>query len=242
MAAAHHHPHNPSGDRDEQRAHKKIRRNCECRPRLAHAAKIENGNHDQNSHAQRNRVRQQRRNRRNQRAHSRGNTHRGRQDVIREQRRGRQQSRRRAQVKPRHRIGAATRGIRGDGLPVGKIYDHQQRDNGRANRDDIVNAQQPQRNQKAERRFRPVRGRTQRVEAKNRNPLHRTDLLGAFVAGRDRFPNYEIKNVHRRSCPAVGSHNKRSAHGHPRYHPRAVQSKTAPAIFNGTNPAQPAQT
>src|ERR1019366_7492514 len=64
------------------------------------------------------------------------------------------------------------------------------------NGNDITNAKKAKRNQQAEGRFRAVRSRTQRVQAKDRDALHRTDLLGAFVTGLDGLTDHEVKYVH----------------------------------------------
>ena len=156
---------------------------------------------DQNAHAQRNRMRQQRRNGRDQRAHSRGNPHRGREDVVGQQRGRGQQAGGRAQIEARHGVGAAARGIGGDGLAIGEVHDHQQRDDGGADRHDIADAEQAQGNQQAERRFRAVRGRAERVETEDRNALRGTDLLGALVTGLDRLADNDVKYVHERFGP-----------------------------------------
>ena len=91
MTAAEENAENAGDDGNEKRADKKIGGNREDKAGLAHAAQIEDGDDDQNADAERNRVRQQGRNGRDQRADSRGNAHRGRENVVGEERgRGKQ--------------------------------------------------------------------------------------------------------------------------------------------------------
>ncbi len=130
---------------------------------------------------------------RDQGADSGGNAHGDGENVIGEQRGRGQQARARAQVESRHRVGAAARRIRGDGLAIGKIHDHQQRDDGGADGNDVANAQQAQRNQKAERGFRPVGGGAQRVQTEDRDAFGGSDLLGALVAGLDGLADNEVE-------------------------------------------------
>ena len=144
MPAAEENADNARDDGDEQRADKKIGGNREGQAGVAHAAKIEDGDDDQNADAERNRVRQQGRNGRDQRADSGGNTHGGGEDVVGQQRSRGEQAGRRAKIEARHGVGAAAGGIGGDGLAIGEVNDHQQRDDGGADRNDIANAEQAQ--------------------------------------------------------------------------------------------------
>ena len=77
---------------DEQRADKKIGGDGEGHAGFAHAAKIQDGDDDQNADAEGDRVRQQRRNRGDQRADAGGNADRGGEDVVGEQRGGGEQA------------------------------------------------------------------------------------------------------------------------------------------------------
>ncbi len=173
-------------------------RKREGKARIAHAAEIEDGDDDKNADANRNRVRQQGRNGRNQSTDSRRNADGGREDVIGQERRRGQQAGRRAQIEARHGIRATAGGIRGDGLAIGEVHDHQQRDDSGADGNDITNAKKAKGNQQAEGRFRAVSRRAQRVQAKDRDALHRTDLLGAFVTSLDGLTNHKVKYVHER--------------------------------------------
>ena len=94
MTSAEQHPQNARDDRDENRSHKEISRNGENCACFANAAQIEDGDDDQDAHAQWNHVRQQRRNGRDQRAYSRRNAHGGGENVVGQQRCRGQQSRR----------------------------------------------------------------------------------------------------------------------------------------------------
>ena len=145
------------GDGNQKRADKKIRGKREGHARIAYAAQIDDGDDDQNAHADGHRVRQQGWRSRNQRAHSRGNAHGRSQNVIGQERRCGKKRGRSAQVEARHGIRAAAGGIRGDGLAIREIHDHQQRDDRGADRNDVAHAEKAEGNQKAESRFRAVR-------------------------------------------------------------------------------------
>ena len=201
MPAAEENTENACDDGNEKCADKKIGGNRESSASFAHAAEIEDGDDDQNAHAERNRVRQQGRNGRDQGTHSRGNAHGGRENVVGEERSRGKQACRCAKIEARHGIGAAAGGIGGDGLAIGEVHDHKQRDDGGADGNDIANAEKAKGNQKAEGRFRAVSSRAKRVETKDRDALRGTDLLGAFVTGLDGLADNEIKYVHEGWCP-----------------------------------------
>ena len=187
---------NACDDGNEKCANKEIGRNSEGSARFAHAAEIEDGDHDQNADAERDRVRKQGWNCRNQSADSRGNAHGGGENVVGKQRGRGEQAGRCAKIEARHGVRAAAGGIGRDGLAIGEIHDHEQRDDGGANGYDIANTEKAQRNQKAEGRFRAISGRAKCIQAEDRNALRRTDLLGAFVAGPDRLADNKVKYVH----------------------------------------------
>src|SRR3989441_340906 len=198
MPAAEENTEKARHDGNEKGADKEIGGNREGEAGIAHAAEIEDGDDDKNADAERNRVRQQGRNGRDQGAHSRGNAHGGSEDVIGEERGRGKQAGRRAKVEARHGIGAATGRIGGDGLAIGEVHDNEQRDDGGADGNDIANAEKAEGNQKAEGRFRAVSSRAERVETKDRDALRGTDLLGAFVTGLDGLADNEVKYVHER--------------------------------------------
>ncbi len=142
------------------------------------------------------------------RADSRGNAHRGGENVVGEERGRGEQAGRCAKIEARHGIGAAAGGIGGDGLAIGKVHDHQQRDDGGADGNDIANAEKAKRDQKAEGRFRAVSSRAKAIETKDRDALRGADLLGAFVAGLDGLADNEIEYVHVRWSPLDCSHQE----------------------------------
>ncbi len=185
MPAAEKNTENARDEGDEKRADKEIGGKREGQACVAHAAEIEDGDDDQNADAERNRVRQQGRDGRDQGTDSRGNAHGGSEDVIGEERGGGKQAGGCAQIEARHCIGAAAGGIGGDGLAIGEVHNHQQRDDGGGDGNDIPNAEKAKGNQKAEGRFRAVSRRAKRVETKDRDALRGADLLGAFVSGLD---------------------------------------------------------
>ncbi len=63
-----------------------------------------------------------------------------------------------------------------------------------ADRHNVVNACESQRNQQGQRRFGSIRCRTEGIQSKDRNALRHTDLLGALIGGSDRAPYQEIEN------------------------------------------------
>src|ERR1700719_113412 len=94
MPSAEENTENARDDRYEKCADKQISGNCEGSASFAQAAEIEDSYDDQNAHAERNVVRQQGWNRRDQSTNSRGNAHCGRENVVGEKRsRGKQAGR-----------------------------------------------------------------------------------------------------------------------------------------------------
>src|SRR5580693_4804329 len=203
MPSAQENAENACDDGNEKCADKQIGGNRESTASLAHTAEIEDSDDDQNAHAQRNGVRQQRWNRRDQSTNSRRDADGGRENVIGEERGRSKQTGRCSEVEPRHGIGATARGIGGDGLAIGEVHDHQQGDNGRADGYDITNAEKAKRDQKAEGCFRAISSRAKRVETKDRNALYRADLLSALVAGFDGLADNQIKCVHAGRSPST---------------------------------------
>ena len=134
---------------------------------------------------------------------SRGNAHGGREDVIGEERGCGKQTRRCAKVEARHGIGAASGRIGGDGLAIRKVHDHEQRDDGGADRNDIANAEKTKGNQKAEGSFRAISSGAKCVKTKDRDALRGTDLLSALVTGPDGLTDNEVEYVHERSGPRL---------------------------------------
>ena len=208
MPAAEDNAKNAYHDGNEKSTDKEIGGDCEGKTSIAHAAEIEDRDDDQNADAERNCVRQQGGNGRDQGANSCGNAYCGCEDVIGKERGRGKQPGRCAQIKARHGVGATAGGIGGNGLTIGKVHDHQQGDNGGANRNDVTHAEKAKGNEKAEGRFRAISSRAKRVQAKDRDALRRTNLLGTFVARLNRLADDEVKDVHRRSSPIDCSHSR----------------------------------
>jgi hypothetical protein len=204
MSAADQNPENAGDDSNEQCADKQIRWHGENGTSLANTTEIEDSDDDQNADTKGNHMRKQRRNGGDQSSDACGNTHCGCQDVVGEQRGRGEQSGRGAEIETRHGIRTTAGGIGRDGLAIRKVNDHEQRDDGGADRDDVANAQQSKRNQKAEGSFRAVSRGAQAIETKDRNALRGTDLFGPLVTGFDRFADNEIKYVHEGWCSMDG--------------------------------------
>src|SRR6266513_1962906 len=68
-------------------------------------------------------------------------------------------------------------GRSGDRLAIRKVDDDQQRNDGRADGNDVLHAQKAERNQQAEGGFRTVSGGTERVQPEDRNALADADLF-----------------------------------------------------------------
>jgi len=112
MPAAEENTENPYEDGNEKCADKEIGGDREGKTSIAHAAEIEDGDDDQNANAERNRVRQNGRNGRDQGTDSRGNAHGGREDIIGEEGSRGQQACWCTKVEARYGIGAAAGGDR----------------------------------------------------------------------------------------------------------------------------------
>ncbi len=71
------------------------------------------------------------------------------------------------------------------------------RDNRRAYGDDVLNAENAQRNKQAESGFRAIGSGTQRVQTEYRDTRGRANLFAAFIAGLQRLTEDQIRNIHR---------------------------------------------
>ena len=107
---------------------------------------------------------------------------RGGEDVVDHQCGGGKQPRARPKVLGGHRVGSTAGGIRGDGLAIAEKDDDQQNENGRNDRDQVVDAGDAQRNQQGERGLRAIRRGRKRVEAEDRNSCGHADMFSAFLA------------------------------------------------------------
>src|SRR5258708_1896889 len=186
----------PANNGDQQRSDEEIRWQHEGYAGIAHSAQIQNGDHNQNPHANCYGVLLQRRDGGDQGADPRGNAHGRGKNVVRQQSRRREKSSEGAQVEAGDGIRAAAGRIGGDGLAIGKVDDDQQRNDRRADGDDVLHAEQAKRNQQAERRFRTVSGGTERVQTEDGNTFLDANLFGTLVAGFDGFADNGVENVH----------------------------------------------
>ena len=177
----------PEHHQRHQRADKKKRRQDKRRTSILNPAQIDESQDRKNKKAQQQRMWLQPRHRARQRRHSRRDPHRSRQNVVDHQRRGRQKTRAVAQVLARDRVAAATVWVRRNGLAVAEKYDHQQNQNRGNNRQQVLDAQQTQRNQDVQGLLRPIRRTRQCVQPKDRDPRRNPNLLPTLVAGSQRL-------------------------------------------------------
>jgi len=190
-----------AGNGDEQGAHKEVGGQHEGNAGVAESAKIEQGDDDENAEADADGVRLQGRNGGDQRAHSGGDTYRGGEDVVGEEGGSGEQAGKNAKVETGDGVGAAAHRICRDGLEIGKVNDDQQGDDRGANGNDVVQAQETERDQQAECGFGAISRGTQGVQTEDGNALGRSNLLGAFVAGGQGLANQKVKDVHESTIP-----------------------------------------
>src|SRR3974390_1700675 len=203
MPAASGHADDSSDDHDEQGGHEEIRGNHEGHARVMHSTKIENGDGKENTQTEKNRVRLKRWTCRDQRADTRRNPNRGSENVIGEERGSSEQSGKRAEIHARDGIGTATSWIRGDGLQIREEDDKEERNDGQADRHDVLHTEQTQGNQQTEGSFGAIRGGTQSVEAEDGDALCRADLFGPFFGGFQRLANNQIQDLHGEWVPST---------------------------------------
>ena len=101
--------------------------------------------------------------------------------VVEHERRGREQTRGRAQVFPSHRVGSPSVRIGADRLPVRKIDDEQEQDDQRADRADVTDSGSAQGNEQGQGRFRTVGCRAESVEPEHRDSRQHAHALLAFL-------------------------------------------------------------
>ena len=188
-----HHLPSAGGNHDQQRCCKEISGNHEHHAGVVHAAHVHKGQDGEHDEAQHERVRLQGRDGGDQCAHAGRDAHCSGEDVVDHERCRGQKAGAFAQVLAGHGVGAAAARIGLDGLPVAEVDDPEQDHDRRAHGHDVFHAEKTERNQEGESRFRPVRGRAQRVEAKDRNPGQGADMLGAFLAGSQRTAEEQIE-------------------------------------------------
>src|SRR5207302_8413540 len=112
------------------------------------------------------------------------------------QRSGGEEAGKYAQVETRDSVGTASGWISSDCLAIGKIDDHEQCNDGRADGNDVLHAEQAERNQQAEGGFRAVGSGTECVQAKDGNAFLDADLFGALIAGFEGLANDDVEDVH----------------------------------------------
>src|SRR6266702_1742223 len=196
MSATEGHAHESANNGDKQSPDEEIRRHHEGYSRFADAAQIQNGDDDKNPDAESDGVRLQGGNGGDQRADAGGNAHGRRKNVVRQQSRRREKSGKGAQVEARDGIGAAAGGIGRDRLAIRKIDDDQQRDDGCADRNNVLHSEQTERNQQAEGGFRAVSGGAEGVESEDGDAFLDADLFGALVAGLNGLADNGVEDVH----------------------------------------------
>ena len=144
----------------------------------------------------RQRVRQQRWNRRHQRAHAGRDSNGGREHVVDQQRGRGQQPRARADVLARDGVRSASARVRIDGLAIRKINDGQQKNDGAADGNDVRDAQRAERDQDGERRFRTICGGTQRVESEDGDARGGADALAVLFPIGERLAEQQVEEGH----------------------------------------------
>ena len=179
-----------------RRDDEQVRRNHERDARLAHAAKVDERDHRQDRQAERQRVRLEHGERRDQGADTGRDADGHDQHVVEHERGGGEQAGGRAQVLLGHRVRAAAVRIRRDRLPVGEIDDQQDDDDQRADRPDVPQAGRSQRNQQRQRGLRAVGGRTKRIEPEHRNAREHPDPLLTLFVSRQWTAKQIIGNCH----------------------------------------------
>ncbi len=190
-------------DGDGERADEEIRREHEGQAGFAKPAKIENGDDDENADAESDRVWLETRDGADERADS-GRDADGRgKNVVGEERGGGEEAGKRAEIVARDGVGAATLRIGLDRLTVREVNNDEQDDDRGAERQNVVEAEQPERNEQAECGFGAVRRGAESVEAEDGDAATRADLLGALFAGGDGLTDDDVENVHRASWSMV---------------------------------------
>ena len=150
--------------------------------RFARAPQVQHGDRKQDYEADPKRVGMQGRNRGGECADARRDADRDVQHVIQHQRRRREQTRARAEILFGDGVGAAARGIGGDGLPVPEIEDGEQEQDHPGDRTDRSEAGGARAREYGERRFRPVGRGAETVQAHGRNAFEDSELGIAGLA------------------------------------------------------------
>ena len=132
---------------------------------------------------------------RDERAYAGRDAHSGGENVVDHQGSGGQQPRALAQVLRGYRVRAAAFWVSVDGLPVAEVDNRQQNHDGGADRDDVMDANEAQRDEQGERSFRAVGGGTEGVKAEDGDAGDGADVLCALLAGGQRPAEEQVQNV-----------------------------------------------
>src|SRR5208282_2848021 len=196
MSARHDHLINSNHNYNRQSPNKQICGSNERRSRFLHAAQIDYRQDRQYEQTQSQGVRQQRRNGGDQGSDAGGDSYGYVEKVIDHQGRARQQARAFAEVLVRYGVGSAAIGIGGDGLAIAEKNDDQQSDHGKGQRDNVLDSDQPQRQQNGQGGFRAVGRRTQGIQTKRGNALSWSNPFSFVLGGGERTAEQNVDQSH----------------------------------------------
>src|SRR5262244_1521011 len=191
---------NTDEDGEQQRADKEIRGNDEDSAGLADSTQVHQREQHENAEAQREGVRLEIRDRRHQRTDPGGDTDRGGENVVEHEGGGSEQAGKGAEILRGNRIGTAPARIGSNGLAIGKINNREQRDDAGADRYDVGDTCESQRNQERESGFGTVRGGAEGVEPEDWDAGRHSYLFASFVGRGDGFAEQDIENRHHAAC------------------------------------------
>ena len=193
--------HEADGDHGADRDDEAVGREREDEARLAHAAQVDEHEHDEHAEAQLDGVRRELGHGRGDRQHARGDRDGGRQHVVDQQRRGRHEPGHLAEVLLGHDVRAAAVRVGEDRLPVRQHHDQQQRRDDRRDRHDQPARRDRRRDQHDERRLRRIGDGRERVrgEDRQRDPARQQLVLEAahgHAAADDRALEAAARGAH----------------------------------------------
>jgi len=192
---------NTDEDGEQQRADKEIRGNDEDSAGLADSTQVHQRQQHENPEAQREGVRLEIRERGHQRTDPSGDSDRGGENVVKHEGGGGEQSRKGAEILRGNCVGAAPARIGGNGLAIGKINNREQRDDAGADRYDVGDTCESQRNQERESGFGTVGSGAEGVEPENWDSGRHSYLFATFVGGGDGLAEQDIENRHHAAYP-----------------------------------------
>src|SRR5262249_5916650 len=197
---------NTDEDGEQQRADKEIRGNDEDSAGLADSTQVHQREQHENAEAQREGVRLEIRDRRHQRTGPGGDPDRGGENGVEHEGGGSEQAGKGAEILRGNRIGAAAARIGSNGLAIGKINNREQRDDAGADRYDVGDTCESQRNQERESGFGTVGSGAEGVEPEDWNSGRHSYLFATFVGRGDGFAEQDVENRHHAACPRdIGS-------------------------------------